>query len=45
MYIYICIYISLSLYACCEAITWAKFGLFRGYYLGLEGVILWAKVF
>ena len=24
---------------------WTKFGLFRGYYLGQVGVIIWAKVF
>ena len=42
MYTYI--YISMCVYSCCEVIIWAKFGLFRGYYLGQVEVIIWAKV-
>ena len=28
---------------CCEVSIWAKFGPFRGYYLGQVGAIIWAK--
>ena len=31
------------IYICCEVIMWAKFGLFRCYYLGQVGVTIWAK--
>ena len=33
------------IYIYCEVIVWARFGRFRGYYLGQVGVVIWAKVF
>ena len=34
---YVCMYVYV-------VIVWAKFGHFRGYYLGQVGVVIWAKV-
>ena len=38
------IYIYVYMHACCEVIVWARFGPFRGYYLGQVGVIIWGKI-
>ena len=38
-------FIYIYIYKSCEVIIWAEFGLFRCYYLGQVGVIIWAKLF